>query len=203
MYKISFKIHWRCAIYSEAPYGTGNTVPNMWIWGFGSCILFWYCEYFGVFFFLYAAKLRAAKLLFIVSATIGGASLNATLCQDPLLNLIVLFNTIHWSGPFCPSGAASIGKGIGGILFSRFSRSSGQVGAAEEEPSDFEGRTTELDNAAGEKAMLPESDKKEKQVEDERREIEQAMSQSASVVLDHTTCKCKSSLDSIVELSAK
>uniref|UniRef100_A0A8C7YBS6 DDHD domain containing 1b n=1 Tax=Oryzias sinensis TaxID=183150 RepID=A0A8C7YBS6_9TELE len=31
-------------------------------------------------------------------------------------------------------GAASIGKGIGGILFSRFSRSSGQVGGVEEEP---------------------------------------------------------------------
>uniref|UniRef100_A0A667ZFP6 DDHD domain containing 1b n=1 Tax=Myripristis murdjan TaxID=586833 RepID=A0A667ZFP6_9TELE len=35
-------------------------------------------------------------------------------------------------------GAASIGKGIGGILFSRFSRSSGQVGSVEEEPSEEE-----------------------------------------------------------------
>uniref|UniRef100_A0AAY4CQ62 DDHD domain-containing protein n=1 Tax=Denticeps clupeoides TaxID=299321 RepID=A0AAY4CQ62_9TELE len=36
-------------------------------------------------------------------------------------------------------GAASIGKGLGGILFSRFSRSSGQVSGMEEEPSDSEG----------------------------------------------------------------
>uniref|UniRef100_A0A7N6FHY6 DDHD domain-containing protein n=1 Tax=Anabas testudineus TaxID=64144 RepID=A0A7N6FHY6_ANATE len=36
-------------------------------------------------------------------------------------------------------GAASLGKGIGGMLFSRFSRSSGQVGGVEEEPSDCEG----------------------------------------------------------------
>ncbi|XP_077408293.1 phospholipase DDHD1b isoform X2 [Vanacampus margaritifer] len=92
-------------------------------------------------------------------------------------------------------GAASIGKGIGGILFSRFSRSSGQVGGVEEEPSDFEGRTTEVENAAGEKAMLPESDEKEKQVEDERREIEQAMSQSTSVVLDHTTLELERRID--------
>uniref|UniRef100_A0A8C2DPM7 DDHD domain containing 1b n=1 Tax=Cyprinus carpio TaxID=7962 RepID=A0A8C2DPM7_CYPCA len=40
-------------------------------------------------------------------------------------------------------GAASIGKGIGGILFSRFSRSSGQVGGVEEEPSDSEGGACE------------------------------------------------------------
>uniref|UniRef100_A0A3Q2XYQ5 DDHD domain containing 1b n=1 Tax=Hippocampus comes TaxID=109280 RepID=A0A3Q2XYQ5_HIPCM len=59
-------------------------------------------------------------------------------------------------------GAASIGKGIGGILFSRFSRSSGQVGGVEEEPSDFE---------------------------------EQAMSQSASVVLDHTTLELERRID--------
>ncbi|XP_077366131.1 phospholipase DDHD1b [Festucalex cinctus] len=92
-------------------------------------------------------------------------------------------------------GAASIGKGIGGILFSRFSRSSGQVGGVEEEPSDFEGRNAEMENAAGEKAMLPESDEKEKQVEDERREIEQAMSQSTSVVLDHTTLELERRID--------
>uniref|UniRef100_A0A667YMT9 DDHD domain containing 1b n=1 Tax=Myripristis murdjan TaxID=586833 RepID=A0A667YMT9_9TELE len=44
-------------------------------------------------------------------------------------------------------GAASIGKGIGGILFSRFSRSSGQVGSVEEEPSDSEGGVSEVENA--------------------------------------------------------
>uniref|UniRef100_A0A8C2DNE2 DDHD domain containing 1b n=1 Tax=Cyprinus carpio TaxID=7962 RepID=A0A8C2DNE2_CYPCA len=51
-------------------------------------------------------------------------------------------------------GAASIGKGIGGILFSRFSRSSGQVGGVEEEPSDSEdtsmsqSASTILDNSS-------------------------------------------------------
>uniref|UniRef100_A0A3Q3N5C8 DDHD domain containing 1b n=1 Tax=Labrus bergylta TaxID=56723 RepID=A0A3Q3N5C8_9LABR len=55
-------------------------------------------------------------------------------------------------------GAASIGKGIGGILFSRFSRSSGQVGGVEEEPSDCEGG------------------------------VEPAMSQSTSVVMDSSSC---------------
>uniref|UniRef100_A0A674D2Q8 DDHD domain containing 1b n=1 Tax=Salmo trutta TaxID=8032 RepID=A0A674D2Q8_SALTR len=44
-------------------------------------------------------------------------------------------------------GAASLGKGIGGIFFSRFSRSSGQVGNVEEEPSDSEGGVLEVDNA--------------------------------------------------------
>uniref|UniRef100_A0A674F2J9 DDHD domain containing 1b n=1 Tax=Salmo trutta TaxID=8032 RepID=A0A674F2J9_SALTR len=44
-------------------------------------------------------------------------------------------------------GAASLGKGIGGIFFSRFSRSSGHVGGVEEEPSDSEGGVLEGDNA--------------------------------------------------------
>uniref|UniRef100_A0A4W5P0C6 DDHD domain containing 1b n=1 Tax=Hucho hucho TaxID=62062 RepID=A0A4W5P0C6_9TELE len=44
-------------------------------------------------------------------------------------------------------GAASLGKGIGGIFFSRFSRSSGHVGGVEEEPSDSEGGVLEVDNA--------------------------------------------------------
>uniref|UniRef100_A0A3B4T4T1 DDHD domain containing 1b n=1 Tax=Seriola dumerili TaxID=41447 RepID=A0A3B4T4T1_SERDU len=43
-------------------------------------------------------------------------------------------------------GAASLGKGIGGILFSRFSRSSSQVGGVEEEPSDCEGGASEVEN---------------------------------------------------------
>uniref|UniRef100_A0A3B4XDE2 DDHD domain containing 1b n=1 Tax=Seriola lalandi dorsalis TaxID=1841481 RepID=A0A3B4XDE2_SERLL len=45
-------------------------------------------------------------------------------------------------------GAASLGKGIGGILFSRFSRSSSQVGGVEEEPSDCEGGASEVENVA-------------------------------------------------------
>uniref|UniRef100_A0A8C7YB47 DDHD domain containing 1b n=1 Tax=Oryzias sinensis TaxID=183150 RepID=A0A8C7YB47_9TELE len=52
-------------------------------------------------------------------------------------------------------GAASIGKGIGGILFSRFSRSSGQVGGVEEEPSDSEGGVSEVENlVSGENGEL-------------------------------------------------
>uniref|UniRef100_A0A3B5A474 Phospholipase DDHD1-like n=1 Tax=Stegastes partitus TaxID=144197 RepID=A0A3B5A474_9TELE len=45
-------------------------------------------------------------------------------------------------------GAASLGKGIGGILFSRFSRSGGQVGGVEEDPSDSEGGGSEVENVA-------------------------------------------------------
>uniref|UniRef100_A0A8C8D2C3 DDHD domain-containing protein n=1 Tax=Oncorhynchus tshawytscha TaxID=74940 RepID=A0A8C8D2C3_ONCTS len=52
-------------------------------------------------------------------------------------------------------GAASLGKGIGGIFFSRFSRSSGQVGNVEEEPSDSEGGVLEVDNAiSGEEVSM-------------------------------------------------
>uniref|UniRef100_A0A3Q4H602 DDHD domain containing 1b n=1 Tax=Neolamprologus brichardi TaxID=32507 RepID=A0A3Q4H602_NEOBR len=56
-------------------------------------------------------------------------------------------------------GAASLGKGIGGILFSRFSRSSGQVGGVEEE------------------------------------EVEPAMSQSTSAVMDITSLELERRID--------
>ncbi|XP_061900451.1 phospholipase DDHD1-like [Entelurus aequoreus] len=93
-------------------------------------------------------------------------------------------------------GAASLGKGIGGILFSRFSRSSGQVGAVEEEPSDIEGGAIEGENATSEeKSMVGESDEKEKPAEEERREVEQAMSQSTSVVIDHTSLELERRID--------
>ncbi|XP_054617122.1 phospholipase DDHD1b [Dunckerocampus dactyliophorus] len=93
-------------------------------------------------------------------------------------------------------GAASLGKGIGGILFSRFSRSSGHVGGVEEEPSDTEGGATEGENASsGEKAMVGESDEKKKQVEEDHREVEQAMSQSTSVVMDHTSLELERRID--------
>lgn len=91
---------------------------------------------------------------------------------------------------YCPSGAASLGKGIGGILFSRFSRSSGQVGGVEEEPSDGECMTSELENVAlGEEGA--ESEDKDTQTEEERREVEAAMSQSCSAVMDNTSRKYK------------
>uniref|UniRef100_A0A669ETM5 DDHD domain containing 1b n=1 Tax=Oreochromis niloticus TaxID=8128 RepID=A0A669ETM5_ORENI len=63
-------------------------------------------------------------------------------------------------------GAASLGKGIGGILFSRFSRSSGQVGGVEEEPSDSESGTSEP-----------------------------AMSQSTSAVMDITSLELERRID--------
>ncbi|KAM6991837.1 phospholipase DDHD1b [Tautogolabrus adspersus] len=92
-------------------------------------------------------------------------------------------------------GAASIGKGIGGILFSRFSRSSGQV---EEEPSDCEGGTPEVENVASgeEGAVMAESEMKDKQMEEEeRREVEPAMSQSTSVVMDSSSLELERRID--------
>uniref|UniRef100_A0A3Q0SHY6 DDHD domain containing 1b n=1 Tax=Amphilophus citrinellus TaxID=61819 RepID=A0A3Q0SHY6_AMPCI len=81
-------------------------------------------------------------------------------------------------------GAASLGKGIGGILFSRFSRSSGQVGGVEEEPSDSEGGTSEVKNvAAGEEVEL------ERRIDFELREglVE---SRYWSAVTSHTAYWC-------------
>ena len=92
---------------------------------------------------------------------------------------------------YCPLGAASLGKGIGGILFSRFSRSSSQVGGVEEEPSDCEGGASEVENVVlvEEGVMVTDSEEKDKQIEEERRDVEPAMSQSTSAVLDSTSCK--------------
>ncbi|XP_070782171.1 phospholipase DDHD1b [Enoplosus armatus] len=94
-------------------------------------------------------------------------------------------------------GAASLGKGIGGILFSRFSRSSGQVGGVEEEPSDSEGGVSEVDNVApGEEgATAAESEEKDKQIEEERSEVEPAMSQSTSAVMDSTSLQLERRID--------
>ncbi|XP_077567588.1 phospholipase DDHD1b [Stigmatopora nigra] len=91
-------------------------------------------------------------------------------------------------------GAASIGKGIGGILFSHFSRSSGQM-IGVEDTSEFEGLTSEVENAAGEKAILAESDETEKQIEEERREIEHSLSQSTSVIMDHASLELERRID--------
>uniref|UniRef100_A0A3Q3RHE1 DDHD domain containing 1b n=1 Tax=Mastacembelus armatus TaxID=205130 RepID=A0A3Q3RHE1_9TELE len=88
-------------------------------------------------------------------------------------------------------GAASLGKGIGGILFSRFSRSSGQVGGVEEEPSDCEGGTSELENVAEgeERVTVAESEQKDKQIAVETKVVEPTMPRSTSVVMDSTSCK--------------
>ncbi|XP_067429226.1 phospholipase DDHD1b [Thunnus thynnus] len=94
-------------------------------------------------------------------------------------------------------GAASLGKGIGGILFSRFSRSSSQVGGVEEEPSDSEGVASEVENVASgeEGAAVAESEDKDKQMEEETREVEPAMSQSTSAVMDHTSLELERRID--------
>uniref|UniRef100_UPI0037E75211 phospholipase DDHD1b n=1 Tax=Semicossyphus pulcher TaxID=241346 RepID=UPI0037E75211 len=94
-------------------------------------------------------------------------------------------------------GAASIGKGIGGILFSRFSRSSGQVGGVEEEPSDCEGGASEVENVASGEEGVPveESEEKDKQIEEERREVDSAMSQSTSAVMDNTSLELERRID--------
>uniref|UniRef100_A0AAQ4RL50 DDHD domain containing 1b n=1 Tax=Gasterosteus aculeatus aculeatus TaxID=481459 RepID=A0AAQ4RL50_GASAC len=76
-------------------------------------------------------------------------------------------------------GAASLGKGIGGILFSRFSRSGGQVGGVEDDPSYPEGGTSEVENVtevdAG--AAVAEIEEEEKELEQGRAEVEPALYQ--------------------------
>ncbi|TRY86334.1 hypothetical protein DNTS_016137 [Danionella cerebrum] len=91
-------------------------------------------------------------------------------------------------------GAASIGKGIGGILFSRFSRSSGQVGGVEEETSDSEGGVCEK----GEDGRSVEMDDKlEDKTEDklEEKTVETCMSQSASAIMDNSSLELEKRID--------
>ncbi|KAI7790020.1 phospholipase DDHD1 [Triplophysa rosa] len=100
-------------------------------------------------------------------------------------------------------GAASIGKGIGGILFSRFSRSSGQVGGVEEEPSDSEGSTCDKgDGITGEEAKsVPPYQKIEEktEVKFEEKQDEKAadisISQSASAIMDYSSLELEKRLD--------
>ncbi|XP_056283825.1 phospholipase DDHD1b isoform X2 [Pseudoliparis swirei] len=89
-------------------------------------------------------------------------------------------------------GAASLGKGIGGILFSRFSRSSGQVGGVEEDPSDAEGGASEVENVPSgeEAATVAESEEKDKELEEEP-----AMYQSASAVMDNSSLELERRID--------
>lgn len=66
------------------------------------------------------------------------------------------------------------------------------MGGVEEEPSDSEGGASEVDNvASGEDGatVADSGEEKDKQIEEERREVEPAMSQSASAVMDSTSCK--------------
>ncbi|KAL3052919.1 hypothetical protein OYC64_005445 [Pagothenia borchgrevinki] len=94
-------------------------------------------------------------------------------------------------------GAASIGKGIGGILFSHFSRSSGQVGGVEEEPLDPEGGASEVETvASGEEGVtVAETEEKDKEIEEERTEVEPVMSQSISAVMDSTSLELERRID--------
>lgn len=65
------------------------------------------------------------------------------------------------------------------------------MGGLEEEPSDSEGGASEVENvASGEEGVtVTESEEKDKQLEEEGKEEEPAMSQSTSAVLDNTSCK--------------
>ncbi|XP_051955051.1 phospholipase DDHD1-like [Xyrauchen texanus] len=99
-------------------------------------------------------------------------------------------------------GAASIGKGIGGMLFSRFSRSSGQVGSVEEEPSDSDcGACEKGGGVTGEEGMSMESDEKteektEEKMEEKREEAaDTCMSQSASVIMDNSSLELEKRID--------
>uniref|UniRef100_A0A7N6FLD0 DDHD domain-containing protein n=1 Tax=Anabas testudineus TaxID=64144 RepID=A0A7N6FLD0_ANATE len=87
-------------------------------------------------------------------------------------------------------GAASLGKGIGGMLFSRFSRSSGQVGGVEEEPSDCEGVASEVENvASGEEGVTVVEMELDRRIDYELREglVE---SRYWSAVTSHTAYWC-------------
>ncbi|XP_034018164.1 phospholipase DDHD1b [Thalassophryne amazonica] len=85
-------------------------------------------------------------------------------------------------------GAASLGKGIGEILFSRFSRSSGQVGGMEEEPSDCEGGVCEVEDVtSGEEAAMMAESEKGKPVEEDNDEVQLSLSQSSSAVMDSSS----------------
>ncbi|KAM8832159.1 phospholipase DDHD1b isoform 2-T2 [Spinachia spinachia] len=93
-------------------------------------------------------------------------------------------------------GAASLGKGIGGILFSRFSRYGGQVGGMEEDPSYPEGGTSEVEGTAVDKgAVVAEIEEEENELEQRRAEVEPAMYQSASAVLENASTELERRID--------
>ncbi|XP_068199022.1 phospholipase DDHD1b [Antennarius striatus] len=94
-------------------------------------------------------------------------------------------------------GAASLGKGIGGILFSRFARSSSQVGGVEE-PLDSEGGASEVENVSlgQEEAGVTDSEEKSKQTDGEdKQEVESAISQCAPAVMDITSLELERRID--------
>ncbi|XP_030626651.1 phospholipase DDHD1b [Chanos chanos] len=88
-------------------------------------------------------------------------------------------------------GAASIGKGIGGMLFSRFSRSSGQVGSAEEGPSDSEGGTCDAEGVvSGEEEVATEAEEKF-----EEKGEEATLSHSTTAIMDNSSLELERRID--------
>ncbi|KAI4896463.1 hypothetical protein NFI96_022331 [Prochilodus magdalenae] len=124
------------------------------------------------------------------SASVSDSESLPSPCTSPPQNRRHYGESITSLGKASIMGAASIGKGIGGILFSRFSRSSGQVGGAEEEPLDSEGGVSEMEGMATvEEGGDAEAEEKMEEKEEEKREGDAAgMSQSTSVIMDSSTC---------------
>ncbi|KAG7220749.1 hypothetical protein INR49_031992 [Caranx melampygus] len=100
----------------------------------------------------------------------------------------------HYGESITSLGKASI---MGGILFSRFSRSSSQVVGVEEEPTDCEGGASEVENtSSGEEGLVgADSERKDKQTEDEGREVEPTMPQSTSAIMDSTSLELERRID--------
>ncbi|XP_062407340.1 phospholipase DDHD1b [Sardina pilchardus] len=94
-------------------------------------------------------------------------------------------------------GAASIGKGLGEILFSRFSRSSGQVAGLEEDPSDSEGGTSEPDNVASGEEGGPNDEEEKIEEKKEAADVkeEPTMSQSTSAIMDYSSLEMEGRID--------
>uniref|UniRef100_A0A8C7IUL0 DDHD domain containing 1b n=1 Tax=Oncorhynchus kisutch TaxID=8019 RepID=A0A8C7IUL0_ONCKI len=86
-------------------------------------------------------------------------------------------------------GAASLGKGIGGIFFSRFSRSSGQVGNVEEEPSDSEVSMASITSVCFNSVFLCVTVELERRIDFELREG-MVESRYWSAVTSHTAYWC-------------
>ncbi|XP_036438312.1 phospholipase DDHD1b [Colossoma macropomum] len=131
------------------------------------------------------------------SASVSDSESLPSPCTSPPQNRRHYGESITSLGKASIMGAASIGKGIGGILFSRFSRSSGQVGGAEEEPSDSEGGASEVEGGVTvEEGGAAEAEEKMEEKEEEKREGDAAsMSQSTSAIMDNSTLELDRRID--------
>ncbi|XP_066532314.1 phospholipase DDHD1b [Hoplias malabaricus] len=130
------------------------------------------------------------------SAPISDSESLPSPCTSPPQNRRHYGESITNLGKASIMGAASIGKGIGGILFSRFSRSSGQVGGAEEEPSDSEGVVGDIEGGAiAEEGGATEVEEKMDEKVEEKREGDGSMSQSTSTIMDNSTLELDRRID--------